>query len=292
MEQRRWLDSPSWPYLLVFLCVAALYLPVYIGLAQDVWPIEDDFHGPIILAVCLWLAWQRRRDFSSAPADDPAGRVIGWVALVVGLMFYALGRSQDIYMLSLGSQLLVFPGAILAIRGWPSLRPVWFPVFFLLFLIPLPDFVISGLTGPLKQLVSVIAENLLYAVGYPIARSGVILSVGPYELLVADACSGLNSIFTLVALTALYLYLMRYRSLSYNLMLLACAVPIAIAANVVRVVVLVLVTYHFGDEAGQGFVHSFAGLLLFAVALSLVMALDGVLMPVARRLGLNLGQTA
>jgi exosortase len=144
----------------------------------------------------------------------------------------------------------------------------------------------------LKQLVSVIAESLLYAVGYPIARSGVILSVGPYELLVADACSGLNSIFTLVALTALYLYLMRYRSMSYNLMLLACAVPIAIAANVVRVIVLVLVTYHFGDEAGQGFVHSFAGLLLFAVALTLVMALDGLLMPAARRLGFNLGQRA
>jgi exosortase B len=238
------------------------------------------------------LARQRLRDFALAPPDDPAGRVIGWVALSIGLLLYALGRSQDIYMLSLGSQLLVFPGAILAIRGWPSLQPVWFPIFFLLFLIPLPDFVISGLTGPLKQLVSVIAENLLYAVGYPIARSGVILSVGPYELLVADACSGLNSIFTLVALTALYLYLMRYRSMSYNLMLLACAVPIAIAANVVRVIVLVLVTYHFGDEAGQGFVHSFAGLLLFAVALTLVMALDGLLMPAARRLGFNLGQRA
>jgi hypothetical protein len=132
--QGRLLDRRSRPYLLVLLCVAVLYAPVYIGLAQDVWPIEDDFHGPIILAICLWLAWQRLRDFATAPADDPAGRAIGWVALSIGLLLYALGRSQDIYMLSLGSQLLVFPGAILVIRGWPSLRPVWFPIFFLVFI--------------------------------------------------------------------------------------------------------------------------------------------------------------
>jgi len=276
--------ATAWQYVLLQLCVAALYVPVYVGLSENVWPAEDDFHGPIILAISFWLAARQLNAIASTPADS-AGRTIGWLALIIGLLIYSLGRSQDIYFLGLGSQLLVLPGAILVIRGWPSLRLVWFPILFLAFLIPLPDLIVSGLTAPLKQLVSVIAENLLYAVGYPIARSGVILSIGPYELLVADACSGLNSIFTLLALTALYLYLMRYQNATYNAILLICAVPIAVAANVVRVIVLVLVTYHLGDEVGQGFTHSFAGLFLFAVALSLVMALDGALVPLMQRIG-------
>lgn len=283
---------PAWPYLLVVLCTLALYVPLYVGLSEDVWPAEDDFHGPIILLISLWLAARRLPDFIALPAQHGAAGWFGWGGLLAGLLIYAVGRSQDIYVLGLGSQLLVVPAAILAIKGWPSLRLVWFPIFFLAFLVPLPDFIVSGLTGPLKHLVSVIAENLLYMVGYPIARTGVSLSVGPYELLVADACSGLNSIFTLTALTALYLHLMRYDSVPYSAVLLALAIPIAIAANVVRVITLVIVTYHLGDEAGQGFIHSFAGLFLFAVALSMLMALDGVLMPVARRLGLIGGPRA
>jgi exosortase B len=282
---------PPWPTLVLILCMGLLYLPVYHALARNVWPRADDFHGPIVLVIAIWLAIRQFRLPDAFPADSTSGRRTGWLVLAIGLLSYVIGQSQDILMLAVASQLLVLPGALLVILGGPALRRVWFPLVFLAFLIPLPDFLISGMTAPLKQLVSVIAENLLYAVGYPIARSGVILSIGPYQLLVADACSGLNSIFTLVALTALYLYLMGYRSAVYNVGMILCAIPIAIAANVVRVIVLVLVTYHMGDAAGQGFIHSFAGMLLFAVALSLLMALDGILQPLARRAGLNVGRT-
>jgi exosortase/archaeosortase family protein len=105
----------------------------------------------------------------------------------------------------------------------------------------------------------------------------VILTVGPYQLLVADACAGLNSLFTLEALGLLYLNLMNYTSALRNLMLAVLIVPISFAANVTRVVILVLVTYHFGDEAGQGFVHGFAGMVLFMVALVLILFTDSLL---------------
>jgi exosortase B len=287
---RGWVGSwPAWQYVIAILSAALLYVPVYVSLAANVWSSSDDLHGPIILIIAVWLGVRHFREYSRT-TDSAVGRSTGWWLLLLGLLVYIVGQSQAIYVFGVGSQLLVLPGAILAIRGWPSLRVVWFPLAFLAFLIPLPDIIVSGLTAPLKQMVSVIAENLLYAAGYPIARTGVILSVGPYELLVADACSGLNSIFTLVALAALYLHLMQYRNLLYNALILVCAIPIAIAANVVRVVVLVLVTYHFGDAAGQGFIHSFAGMLLFAVALSLFLGLDGVLLPIAKRAGLNVRQ--
>jgi exosortase B len=159
--------------------------------------------------------------------------------------------------------------------GWRALRMIWFPLLFMVFMLPLPGPLIDALTGPLKHQVSQIAEVVMHTLGYPIARSGVVLSVGQYQLLVADACSGLNSMYSLGAMGLLYLYLVKYRDWLRNAILLAGILPIAFFANVVRVLILILVTYHFGDEAGQGFVHDFAGILLFVAALSLLFLLDG-----------------
>ena len=133
------------------------------------------------------------------------------------------------------------------------------------------------MTAPLKTAVSVVASNLLYAIGYPVGRSGVMMTVGPYQLLVADACAGLNSMFTLEALGMLYMNLMQYTSVRRNVALAVLLVPVAFMANIVRVMILVLVTYHFGDEAGQGFVHGFAGMVLFMVALVFMLLLDRIL---------------
>src|SRR6185503_20878200 len=131
--------------------------------------------------------------------------------------------------------------------------------------------------GPLKQHVSAIAEQVLYAAGYPIARNGVMLTIGQYQLLVADACSGLNSMFSLSALGVLFMYLMARTSLMHNAIMLASILPIAFAANIIRVLVLILVTYHFGDEAGQGFLHGAAGIVLLLVALAILLLLDAIL---------------
>ena len=103
------------------------------------------------------------------------------------------------------------------------------------------------------------------------------LTVGQYQLMVADACAGLNSMFTLEALGMLYMNLMRYTSAARNIMLAVALIPIAFFANIGRVMILVLVTYFFGDAAGQGFVHGFAGMVLFLIALMLMLAFDKLL---------------
>jgi exosortase len=123
---------------------------------------------------------------------------------------------------------------------------------------------------------------VLYAAGYPISRTGVILSIGQYQLLVADACSGLHSMFSLSALGTLFMYMMARTSRLHNAIMLAAILPIAFVANIVRVIVLVLVTYHLGDEAGQGFLHGTAGMVLMLVALGILFALDALLRVVLR----------
>ena len=266
-----------WPILLGLL---VLYIPTYWMLAHGLWNTEEQAHGPIVLVVALFLIWQKRDVFLRDVVDTTtrsSNPVLGWTLLVLGLLAYALGRSQDILLFEVGSQVPVILGALLITLGLRSVKALWFALFFLIFMIPLPGFIVDAATGPLKQYISIIAEQVLYAVGYPIARSGVTLTIGPYQLLVADACSGLHSMFSLSAMGLLYLYLMQHTSVTRNFIIVAAILPIAFVANVVRVMVLILVTYHMGDEAGQGFLHGFAGIMLFVIGLLFLFALDGVL---------------
>lgn len=262
-------------WLPVLLGLAVLYLPTWWDLAHGLWGGDEQGHGPLILLVALYLAWQERAVFA-----EPAARtrpVLGWSLLVVGLLLYALGRSQEILLFEVGSELPVLLGVLLITLGGAAVRRLWFPILFLVFMVPLPGFVVDGLTGPLKQFVSAAASEILHTIGYPVGRSGVIITIGPYQLMVADACSGLHSIFSLSALGLLYMYLMRPEGLLRKSILLASILPIAVVANVIRVILLILITYHFGDEAGQGFAHDFTGMILFLAALLFLFALDGVL---------------
>jgi exosortase B len=259
----------------IALGFAAMYLPTYWHLAHTIWATDEQGHGPIILMLSLWLLWRRRAQFVALP--HRAAPVAGWSVLVFGVLVYVLGRSQDIIIFEVGSQILVLAALMLLFRGWAALRLGWFALFFLIFMIPLPGPLVAAVTGPLKSAVSAVAETLLYRLGYPIGRSGVVLSIGPYQLLVADACAGLNSMFSLEALGLMYMNLMQYRSVPRNVLLALLVIPISFCANVVRVMILVLVTFHFGDEAGQGFVHGFAGIVLFLVALMLMLVVDRLL---------------
>lgn len=262
------------PWLPVAAGLLALYVPVFYEFSTGLWQSDDHAHGPIILAVIVWLFWRRKDAFLA-----PTPRALGWgiAFLVFGLLLYVVGRSQDITIFEAGALAPILAGAILAMRGWAGLRAFWFPILFVAFLVPLPGIFVDALTGPLKREVSEIAEQLLYAAGYPVARNGVMLTVGQYQLLVADACSGLNSMFSLSALGLLYLYIMRHQSWLHNGLMIASILPIAFVANIVRVLALVLVTYHFGDEAGQGFLHGAAGIVLLLVALTFILTLDAVL---------------
>jgi len=269
-----WLPPAADLVTLAVLGVALLVLlgPTYLRLAQTVWAGDEQSHGPIVLALAAWLIFRRRHALAALP--PPQRTDVGWAVLVAGMVCLAFGRSQSLAVLEVGSQLLVVSGLLLLFRGPSGLRLCAFPVLFLLFTVPLPSVLVATLTAPLKLAVSAAATELLHAVGYPIARQGVVLSVGPYQLLVADACAGLNSIFMLEALVLLYMNLMGYRQRVRNVFLVLAALPISFVANIVRVMVLVLVTYHFGDAAGQGFVHDFAGVLLLLVALFLTGVVD------------------
>jgi exosortase B len=274
----RWAHSAPWWVALVGLAV--LYLPSYWAALRGLWQSDDFAHAPLMLAIALFLFWQARQNIRDAPARPMPWA--GWPLLALGLLCYLVGRAFDISSVEFGSQVLVVAAMLLLLKGPAALRAAWFAVFYLLFMIPLPGSLVDAVTGPLKHWVSSFVVEVLYALGYPIARTGVMISVGQYQLLVADACSGLNSMISLSALGTLYLYLTTQRDMIHRLVMLLLIIPIAFVANLVRVAVLVLVTYHLGDEAGQGFLHGFAGILLMLAALVMLFLADRLLSVLCR----------
>ncbi|MES2126796.1 MAG: exosortase B [Pseudomonadota bacterium] len=268
---------PDWWPVVAGLLV--LFLPTFYSMFTGPWGTEEQAHGPIILGMSLWLIW---RQWPVSTGND-ASSAWGWPVLLLGLLMYILGRSQQIILFELGSFVLILAAVILVKRGGVCLRTLWFPFFFMLFMIPLPGPVVSTLTLPMKMAVSWATEHVLYALNFPIARSGVILQIGQYQLLVADACAGLQTLLTLEALGLFYLNVVRHTSAFRNIALAILIVPISFTANVIRVVVLTLVTFYFGDAAGQGFLHGFAGMVLFISALTLILSLDSLLQWVVKR---------
>jgi exosortase B len=268
--------SNSWSQyadlIVIGLITVWIYLPVYQLLDESIWVNVGQGHGPIMLALTLWLAWDRRHKFMGAPVTSAPAVAIP--LFVLAAAFYVVGFSQDMLALSVTSQIFLFSAMAAMYRGVRGMKIMWFPIFFFIFIIPIPGSIVDQITAPLKMAVSYCSEALMHAAGYPIGRSGVILNIGPYQLLVADACAGLNSIFALEAVGVFYMSLMRYKSNARNILLAVSILPISFVSNVIRVICLVLITYYFGDEAGQGFVHSFAGIMLFTIATIFTIGFD------------------
>lgn len=260
-------------WLPIIAGLMALYVPSVIDLFGTLWKDDEQMHGPIVLAISCWLIYRNWPAMMAAGAEEKPSK-LGWPILVFALLLYVLGRSQQILIFEVGSAVWMLLGLVLLTRGYKALKVQWFALFFMLFMVPLPGQIVDTVTLPMKMAVSYVAEHVLFWAGYPIGRNGVILQIGQYMLLVADACAGLHTLLTLEALGLLYLNLVRRDSMVRNVGLALLIVPISFTANVIRVMALSLITYHFGDEAGQGFLHGFAGMVLFLSALLLIIGFD------------------
>lgn len=268
------LDVLRQPSFWIFFALIIFYTPSYYDVYINQWSDPEQAHGPLVFLVIAYLFFIKREAFFLT--EKPA-HFSGWLITFLGLLLYILGRSQGISIIDLSSQIFLFSGLIVVLKGWSTLRSLWFPIFFIFFMLPLPGFVVSAITMPMKIAVSTVAEHVLYWFDYPIARSGVILQIGQYQLFVADACAGLHTLLSLEALGLLYLNLVKHDSFFRNITLALLIIPISFVANTLRVIAISLVTFYFGDEVGQGFVHGFAGMLLFVIALCLIIFIDSIL---------------
>ncbi len=263
-----------WPALLIASFLAA-YFPTIRSLIDGPWQTEQEGHGPLIIVASLWLVWQSREKLRTTVLN-PAP-VIGWSTLIFGLLLLFLARTQGVLAVEVLSALPVIAGCVLLSAGWPMLRVLAFLIGFLFFAIPAPDWMIDAVTVPLKVFISDIVTRVLYAAGYPVAQNGVMIMIGSYQLLVKDACSGMNSIFALSAIGVFYAYAFRWDKKVIGFILLAAIIPITIAANFIRVITLVLIAYYGGVDWLDGILHDLTGIGLFVIAVFLLFLFDGFL---------------
>ena len=261
--------------LVVAASFLAAYFPTIKSLIDGPWQTEQEGHGPLIIAAALWLVWQSRERLKSTPLS-PAP-IAGWVVLTSSLILMFLARTQGVLTVEVFSAIPVIAGCVLLLAGWPVLRVLAFPICFLFFAVPVPDWMIDAATVPLKVFISDVVTQVLYELGYPIAQNGVMIMIGSYQLMVKDACSGMNSIFALSAIGVFYAYAFRWDTKIRGLLLLAAIVPITIVANFIRVFALVLIAYYGGIEVLEGIVHDLTGIGLFIVAVALMFLFDGLL---------------
>jgi exosortase len=260
-----------WLVVILALATGALYAPVLVRLSQDWWSDPDYGHGMLVPIFSGYVIWQGLSSYRSLPWR-PAR--LGLFVIFVALALLAAGLFGAELFLSRVSFLVLVAGSVLALAGRPLLSAVRFPLLYLLFMIPLPRIIYNQITFPLQLFTSRLAADCLRLAGIAVLREGNLVFVPHYSLEVAQACSGIRSLLSLVALAVAYGYLAETR-LWVRLALAILMVPMAIFCNGLRVFGSGFLGNSFGPELAEGFFHAFSGWLIFLTAAFLMLAVHG-----------------
>lgn len=280
-DSKNWLTD--WTVMLCFLCAA--FYPVLAWMAGR-WFAADSYtsHGILVPLISAWLAYSQR-SILLREGRNPAGAGL-WI-FALGVLLYAASGLLRIYFAGTLALLLCLTGMLVYWGGWRWLRSLWFPLFFLVFMIPIPEIAIARSNLFLKLFATRAAVGGLDMVGVPVLMDGSRLHLENGELSVGDVCSGLRSIIALIALGSLFAWQYGGRSWKVRAVLLLSVLPVAIAANVLRIFLNVLFAYTFGlvplfypilnnTFTGRVDLHLLSGFLVFVFALIFLEAILGV----------------
>ena len=244
-----------------------LFWQVGQNLIRD-WTNDGNYsHGFLILPLALYFAWERRQKLAAA-VPKPA-TATGLVLLLGSLAVLVIGLLGAELFLTRISLIGVLAGSVLFVWGWPFLRILIFPIAFLLLMIPIPSIIFTQIAMPLQLLASRFGEWTLQTAGIPVLREGNVIILANTTLEVAEACSGIRSLVSLLTLGIIYGYFADSR-VWVRLIIAGSTIPIAIFTNGARVAGTGLAAHYYGAQAAKGFFHDFSGWALFVVAFALM----------------------
>lgn len=257
---------PLWQWAVVLLLVAGLYASI-LGRLFNQWMNDPNFsHGIFVPAFAAFLIWKKQETLRLV---SPSGSWWGLPLIVSALLVLLLGVFGAELFLSRASLLLLLAGIMILFPGWAFFRAALFPWAVLVLMIPIPNIIQQKVTFPLQIVASKVAAALLPLAGVPVLREGNVITLPLKPLEIAEACSGLRSLLTLITLAVIYGYLMETRSW-VRVLLVILAIPIAVTANSFRIVGTGLLVQYWDPEKAEGFYHTFSGWLIFVVALALL----------------------
>ena len=257
--------------------LALVYWRVMQKLVYD-WANDDNYsHGFLIIPMAVYLAWERRERLQSL-ALQPSG--FGLVVFGGSILVLLAGLLGSELFLSRISMVGALTGIVLFLFGWAHLRVLAFPLAFLLLMIPLPAIIFNQITFPLQLVASRAGEAAIAAAGIPVLREGNVIVLAHTTLEVAEACSGIRSLITLITLGLVYGYFADARLWVRSALVLS-AIPIAILANAARVAGTGMAAQWFGTAAAEGFFHEFSGWIVFVVAFAMMIVVQTLIARVA-----------
>jgi exosortase A len=242
-------------------------------LVSDWIHLPDFSHGFLIPIVSLYFVYERRKQLS---ALNPSTSWAGFGLFVFGIILYLLGNLAAEFFTMRFSMLVVLGGIILFLLGKEFYKTLLFPLVFLIFMIPIPSVLMDRITFPMQLFASKAAAKFLYLIGIPALREGNIILLANTSLEVAEACSGIRSLISLLALSVVFAYFSQNTTWKRMLLVLS-TFPIAIIANAARVTGTGILAHHYGDQVAQGFFHGFSGWILFVVAFICLFIVGGLL---------------
>ncbi|HTS71712.1 MAG TPA: exosortase/archaeosortase family protein [Terriglobia bacterium] len=255
------------------MSIGILYFSVLTRLAQDWWSDPNASHGFFVPVFSGYVLWKNRTRWASLPAK-PTWHGLLIVALALSILIVGV-LGADLF-LSRSSLVILIAGLAIYFRGWRCFRAILFPWACLFLMIPIPTLLIGQLTYPLQILATRLAHAVLVACGIPVLREGNVLSLPALSLEVAQACSSIRSLLTMVTLAVIYGYFREPR-VWRRIALVVAAVPIAIAANGLRIAVTGLMAQRWGAEMAEGFIHTFEGLFMVSLAFIMFLLVHGLL---------------
>jgi len=258
---------------LLALGIAVIYMDIFRGLYLDWLNDENYSHGFLVPLISGYFIWQKRDELQNVQVQ-PANS--GLAFILFGLLLLCGGVAAEEYFSMRSSFIFLLAGMVVFLLGWQWLKAVALPVGFLFFMIPLPYIVYDSIAFPLKLFVAKFSVIALKLMGVVVLREGNIIMFPQTVLEVADACSGLRSLVSLLAL-GVALSVFTQKTLSRRVFLVVLTVPIAIATNMIRVIGTGLLAQHYGAAAAEGFFHEFAGMAVFLLAMALLFAASGII---------------
>jgi exosortase len=263
---------PLWQLGVLAVLSIWLYWPTLAHLVGQWWNDPNFSHGFFVPLFSAFVIWQERDRLARI---TPQPSWAGLIVLLAALGMLVVGRLGAELFLDRSSLLLLLAGVVILFLGWNLFRAVLFPWAFLVLMIPIPTIVFNQITFPLQLLASKVAATVLPVLGVPILREGNVINLPSMALEIAEACSGIRSLMSLVTLAIIYGYLMEKR-LWVRWLLALASVPIAVAANSIRIIGTGLLVQYWDVEKAEGYFHASWGWIIFVVSLVMLYALHGL----------------
>ena len=280
-KMSKFLNYSTW------ILVVALYFPIFWKLYRVRWDLLDYSHAFFILPISIWLVWRKREQLKVCIQNaKPGNNYSGLVSLSMGILIFLFGSRFDYSLLITISLLPVLVGLIYFLYGIDTLKLLSFPIAYLLLLVPPPMSVIDSITLPMRYGISNLTEKILSLLNYPITREGLLLNIGYNDIFMGQPCSGFRSLITLFSLGLIYVYISKTRLIN-KVILILFVIPLALLGNLVRVITLCLITFYFGEEAGQGFFHNFSGIVMFIITILGLLGIETILNKISVRTSEN-----